>query len=449
MKHFDNQEALDDAFWALLERPPSLRESWIEKTHSGGYRLAVKLSEAPGFTNFALSLGGAHVGEVLGAGRFTVLAPTVGPSGNPYVCLKRAEPVKVESLEAIGIYPHSKAKQQPKLAPRGDDLIDLREVKKQQARDGGAISLIDLGNEASLRVLAGQTIQEGDRSGSLTTAIKEWAGWLNWCNQQGIAVSGSVEDLAVQAGKALSIDSDRVGRILATVNMAACKPAALLRGGEESCWKKIWRLDRAVWDECCPEAYKTAPKAANGKVEVSDRGDRTSTELPTLADELRVLLDQNLLSSELKNEILDIARRHNSTPARVWDVYRTLENESDSDIDLRHNKLTLDVLDTIANTDPSACVFIDSRVGNRIDRYAELVGVSSMAIFATLLSAVASVAPGASRLELCKERELYARECFGRWLWLDRAREKRPLSPSSRGRSIRCSQRNGIDIRMT
>ncbi|MGH2416560.1 MAG: hypothetical protein ACRDEA_23270, partial [Microcystaceae cyanobacterium] len=44
----------------------------------------------------------------------------------------------------------------------------------------------------------------------LTTAIQEWQGWLNWCQANGVVVSGSVEDLAHYAGERLGIDSDRV-----------------------------------------------------------------------------------------------------------------------------------------------------------------------------------------------------------------------------------------------
>ncbi|GAB4145286.1 MAG: hypothetical protein Fur0046_22900 [Cyanobacteria bacterium J069] len=129
----------------------------------------------------------------------------------------------------------------------------------------------------------------------------------------------------------------------------------------------------------------------------------------TLIDELQNLLNQDLRPSDLTGEILSIARRQNCAAAGVWQLYRTLESESDSDANLDRNRRQLDELEEIATTDPSACNFIDPRIGNRITRYAELVGVSSMAIFVTLLSAVASVAPGASRLELHRERELYAR----------------------------------------
>jgi len=78
---------------------------WIERTGSGGWRVAVKPLKLPTFTNFATAPDGEHVGEALYKGRFTVLAPTIHPNGNPYRRIGWGNPVEVESLEAIGIYP--------------------------------------------------------------------------------------------------------------------------------------------------------------------------------------------------------------------------------------------------------------------------------------------------------------------------------------------------------
>lgn len=78
---------------------------WIERTGSGGWRVAVKPIKKPTFTNFATAPDGEHVGEALYKGRFTVLAPTIHPNGNPYRRIGWGNPVEVESLEAIGIYP--------------------------------------------------------------------------------------------------------------------------------------------------------------------------------------------------------------------------------------------------------------------------------------------------------------------------------------------------------
>ncbi|HEY9707498.1 MAG TPA: AAA family ATPase, partial [Oculatellaceae cyanobacterium] len=46
-----------------------------------------------------------------------------------------------------------------------------------------------------------------------------------------------------------------------TIDIVASDPAALHRGGEESCWKKIRRLDKATFEEKCPAYIKDAINA--------------------------------------------------------------------------------------------------------------------------------------------------------------------------------------------
>lgn len=240
LKQFDSQAECDAVFAMILQRLPN--ETWTERSHSGGYRIAVKLTQPPELTNFALESGGRHIGEVLGKGRFTVLAPTIGPSGNPYVRLSDADPVEIKSLESIGIYSTRK--------PKADQPITAQPVRSVASQV--AIDLADLGNETSRAILSGNN-PKCDRSESLITAIQEWAGWQNWCNSNGVCYSGSVEELAQAAGEALEIDPDRVRRILATVDLGSCQPAAHIKGGDESCWKKIKRLNKAAYKSLCPQ----------------------------------------------------------------------------------------------------------------------------------------------------------------------------------------------------
>jgi len=102
-KNYPTQEDCDRDVQALLDRigKPTL----TEKTGSGGYRVAVIPTVKPTFTNFSTEPGGKHLGEALFAGRFTVLAPSKHPNGNYYRELCDANPVEVESLESIGLYP--------------------------------------------------------------------------------------------------------------------------------------------------------------------------------------------------------------------------------------------------------------------------------------------------------------------------------------------------------
>jgi len=245
LKQFASQAELDQAFEDILERHPELKKSWIEKTQSGGYRLATKPRTQPTFTNFTLEVGESHRGEALGKGRFTVLAPTIGPSGNPYKIFNRNTPVEVESLESIGIYPTQKASVNSTSVQKGSADVTCVETL-------GSIPLKLLGNKRSCDVLQGEDIS-GDRSASLTTALQEWYGWQNWASSNGISIHGTPEALAHDAGEKLGIDSSRIDRILKTVDSSKCQPAAFYKGGDESCWEKIRRLNQATYKTKCPD----------------------------------------------------------------------------------------------------------------------------------------------------------------------------------------------------
>ncbi len=106
LKQFTSATDCEDAVIDVVEKIFSQtgEEPFLEKSHSGGWRVGVKVQEKPTFTNFRLTNSGTHVGEALGEGRFTVLAPTIGPSGNPYESIHQASPPLVTSLESLGIY---------------------------------------------------------------------------------------------------------------------------------------------------------------------------------------------------------------------------------------------------------------------------------------------------------------------------------------------------------
>jgi len=253
--------------------------AFLEESHSGGWRVGVRVRVAPDFTNFALTPGGKHVGEALGTGRFTVLAPTIGPSGNSYKSHQRCFPPLVESIELIGVY--STKAPDPAYAPTQPER---KRLLKSGSDTFATISLEDLGNEQSQNILAGANptgdsealLRSADRSEALATAIQEWYGWENWCNASGVCYSGSTAELAHIAGAILGIESDRIGRILNPQKAfvpSQCQPAALNRGGEQSCWKKIYRLDRASFSAKCPAHIKDAIKEEWRRTPESGRGD--------------------------------------------------------------------------------------------------------------------------------------------------------------------------------
>jgi hypothetical protein len=229
--------------------------TFIERSHSGGWRIGVKVKQKPDFTNFSLTPGGSHIGEALFEGRFTVLAPTIGPSGNPYRSINRTLPVEVESLESIGIYATRRAKKCEVGRIKDEKTLHTSTCTLQPSI--GSIPLEMLGNDTSRDILRGNC-PTGDRSKALATATQEWYGWQNWAQENGIHIIGDAATLAHHAGSLLGLDSDRINRILKTIDSLQCHPAALYRGGETSCWQKIRRLDKATFEAKCPAHIKDA-----------------------------------------------------------------------------------------------------------------------------------------------------------------------------------------------
>lgn len=110
-KCYSSQEACDADVERIISNS-NLQNTWIERTGSGGWRVAVKPRQKPTFTNFATSSSGVHIGEALFEGRFTVLAPSVHPNGKRYIRTGLGAPVEIESLEAIGILPSKDEQEQ-------------------------------------------------------------------------------------------------------------------------------------------------------------------------------------------------------------------------------------------------------------------------------------------------------------------------------------------------
>jgi phage/plasmid-associated DNA primase len=283
VKQFLSKPECDDAALeiALKVREHSGSEPFLERSHSGGWRIGVRVRQKPGFTNFALAPGGKHIGEALFEGRFTVLAPTIGPSGNPYESLNRVAPPLIESLECIGIdsTKSSREKQSQDLTPPSLNF----------GSTPGTIPLEVLGNRTSREILAGGN-SKGDRSDSLTTAINEWHGWINWTKRNGVTISGNPEELAHHAGERLGLDTDRIDRILKSVNGVSLEPAALRVGGEEACWKKVRNLDKATFDSKCPASLKdvikhgkTANRSSDTEVHADGSNDSTKERAAAVA----------------------------------------------------------------------------------------------------------------------------------------------------------------------
>src|SRR5919199_3639736 len=120
-KCYSSQEACDSDIQRII-RDSNLQNTWIERTGRGGGRVAVRPQKKPTYTNFSTSPDGVHVGEALYQGRFTVLAPSIHPNGNPYRRTGWGTPIEVESLEAIGVYPSK------------DEVEQLQRKEKREER---------------------------------------------------------------------------------------------------------------------------------------------------------------------------------------------------------------------------------------------------------------------------------------------------------------------------
>jgi replicative DNA helicase len=235
-RRFASQEACDRAFYKLLEDTPGLRTTWLEQSQGGGYRIFVKPRQYPDFTLFALEANGEHMGEALGKGKFTVLSPTVGPQGGAYNLIHFGEVLELETLETIGIFPARKNKA---AAPVTEAPLFAPPVRGAIAQ---AIRLETLCCPSVQDIMDGRTTGS-DRSAALATVIHELHGWLNWTMRNGVYISGTVEAIAEQVGEVMGLDSGRVGRILKTIDGSADHPAAWGKGGDESCWLKVCKLE--------------------------------------------------------------------------------------------------------------------------------------------------------------------------------------------------------------
>jgi hypothetical protein len=260
-KRFHAGTSIDDSVLRVVDliRQRTGNEPFLERTHSGGWRIGIALRNNPTFTNFAVSPDGSHVGEALFKGRFTVLAPTVGPSGSPYRSLNRpAQLPLLDSLESIGIFPASKSQNGSLLAQ--PSLVSAS-LPSSEAPASGSLSLTNLLCPKSRSILDGANIYD-DRSRSLTTLINEVFGWHNWLCHNSLPVSDDPMQLVSQSGSLLGIDPARVGRIFTSAgDLSSKQPAAFYLGGDQSCWKKIYRLDRSLFKRFCPPDLQVAVRS--------------------------------------------------------------------------------------------------------------------------------------------------------------------------------------------
>jgi hypothetical protein len=321
-KNFNSSEEFQQKYLEWKAAYPILNTTWQEQTQSQGYRLLVEVESKPNFTNFITSPGGKHYGEALGTGRFAVLAPTIGPSGNPYVTLYFGTPVKIPSLEAIGIFPVRKQSDKQQLAPQ---KVKVEGFETDQP--SVVFFLENLCSERSQQILQG-TCLTSDRSADLATAIQEWWGWSNWCQVNDIPILGSSEELAHRAGEKLGIDHDRVERILKTVNPTSCQPAAGYLGGEPACWKQVQKLNRKLFEQQCPAAIKTEiiHSARSGSSELPG----ATVNLKQIRQEIASAATQNFSEADLQQFKIELRLKTDLTGREIDRLFEAVTEESEN-----------------------------------------------------------------------------------------------------------------------
>lgn len=232
-KNFESQNACDECFKGLLRSNPELNSAWLEQTHSGGYRIGLRVLNVPTFKNWKLAES-KHLGEIIHSGSFTVLAPTLGVSGNNYRNINRpcALPV-IESLESIGIFSCASKPVVISASPaRFDNPTSSSEY----------ISLLDCITQENRDTLEGKNNDSKDRSYLFNKAVRDLLGWANWLNSHNLNYCQKPQDIINQAGYNVGFSNKRIGYILKSINIETCQPAAKFAGGDAACIRKVNKL---------------------------------------------------------------------------------------------------------------------------------------------------------------------------------------------------------------
>ncbi|MFQ4136242.1 bifunctional DNA primase/polymerase [Nodosilinea sp. PGN35] len=261
VKNFGSRDACDAAVLTWAETHPKLKQTYAEQTHRGGWHFMVQLDHPKDFTNFALEPGGLHVGEVLGVGRVCVLAPTIGPTGNPYLAKHLvAAPVAVADLSEIGIFKsgtQTATKSSEHGVPIGETIpVKARPWRKKTLPGSSTVDLSDLISDRARDVLAGGGGGHSDRSYAIVSLAREAFGWENWARENGIPLSGqSAEALTIQGGLTHGADEDHIHRIMDGASLDTARPSCECRG-DEFPWFRLRKLAPTLFDEKAPGTIK-------------------------------------------------------------------------------------------------------------------------------------------------------------------------------------------------
>lgn len=314
LKHYSSQEALDADWLGLLDRHPELRSTRIERTAGGGVHIYLKVADSMAswrkpsgnlYCNFSTTVGGPHRGEVLAGTRVSVCAPTQSGNGN-YEIVNPShafELVEIETLAAIDIHPSVQAGERP---ARSSESDTARKATQSPPR------LVDLLGVKAKKVLAGEHPYgvKGDRSMQLTGFLKELYSWVNLLQSEGLAFSGSTEDLIQQAVVALNIE-DKVDRVFDSVIPSECT-----KRDPENALRLYRQLAQAAASAKCIK-YGSALQASQSAVKLS------------LAERLNRLLNEGRSGAELSLLLKALADDVGSPMRDVERLYGELEAEQE------------------------------------------------------------------------------------------------------------------------
>jgi phage/plasmid-associated DNA primase len=244
LKNFDSPEHLDQTVAPIIDRA-----AWVERTQSGGYRVAVALGEKPEFTNFGLG-DVAHAGELRFDGGFVVLAPTVGEHGE-YKRLKFGEPLKVVTVQELGIYPSKPARattEPPAPTPLPDPPRPVAPTPS-----GGGLRLEPFASKKIAAIIQGKFTN--DKSDDLVKVARELYGWENIARAEGIAVD-SADSVIYAVAEAAGV-ADKLERVLKGINRQECEPGLALAQSPEACQNRLRKAAGKVAKEARKASQQT------------------------------------------------------------------------------------------------------------------------------------------------------------------------------------------------
>lgn len=241
-KHFPTTEVCYAVVRRLLQHG-SLQQTFLECTPSGGFHIGVRCRQPPDFTRCCLGRTQLTLGELLGAGKVCVLAPTQGADGR-YESLQRTAPVWIDSVADLGIAPKQALTTRP---PRWRDNTQVVYHRPLAS----TVPLDRLFSERVQTIVSSQP-DKGERSEALTAVAREAFGWEWFVSQHGVQVRPDAESFCFALGQQWELDTNRVQRILDSTScgrpVRQSTPGLYTVRGTDACLSKLRWASRSSFE---------------------------------------------------------------------------------------------------------------------------------------------------------------------------------------------------------